>query len=161
VVIEPLSDEDGGGFLATVPELPGCVSDGEARAEALANVEDAIATWIYCAQGGPADSGAAAASGGLSRRRALRFLTAIIERALLDLKRTPYEFLNVRVAYPKAAKIQFGRYGYARAAAFGFDLQHTIRMVSSLCHRRSPHVSHMERTGNIVNMFLGMARSFQ
>jgi predicted RNase H-like HicB family nuclease len=50
VVIEPLSEEDGGGFLATVPELPGCMSDGETRAEALANVEDAIATWIYCAR---------------------------------------------------------------------------------------------------------------
>jgi antitoxin HicB len=50
VVIEPLSEEDGGGFLATVPELPGCMSDGETRAEALANVEDAIATWIHCAR---------------------------------------------------------------------------------------------------------------
>jgi predicted RNase H-like HicB family nuclease len=50
VVIEPLSTEDGGGFLATVPELPGCMSDGETRAEALTNVEDAIATWIYCAR---------------------------------------------------------------------------------------------------------------
>jgi antitoxin HicB len=43
-MIEPLSEEDGGGFLATVAELPGCMSDGETRAEALANVEDAIAT---------------------------------------------------------------------------------------------------------------------
>lgn len=50
VVIEPLSEEDGGGFLATVPELPGCMSDGETRAEALVNVEDAIDTWIYCAR---------------------------------------------------------------------------------------------------------------
>ncbi|MBV8685909.1 MAG: type II toxin-antitoxin system HicB family antitoxin [Alphaproteobacteria bacterium] len=50
VVIEPLSEEDGGGFLATVPELPGCMSDGESRAEALTNVEDAIATWLHCAR---------------------------------------------------------------------------------------------------------------
>jgi predicted RNase H-like HicB family nuclease len=50
VVIEPLSEEDGGGFLATVPELPGCMSDGETREEALRNVEDAIATWLYCAE---------------------------------------------------------------------------------------------------------------
>ena len=50
IVIEPLSKADGGGFLATVPELPGCMSDGETRAEALANVEDAIATWIHSAQ---------------------------------------------------------------------------------------------------------------
>jgi antitoxin HicB len=46
VVIEALSDEDGGGFLATVPDLPGCMSDGETRAEAAHNVEDAIACWI-------------------------------------------------------------------------------------------------------------------
>ena len=50
VVIEPLSEEDGGGFVATVPELPGCMSDGETRAEALTNVEDAIAIWLHCAR---------------------------------------------------------------------------------------------------------------
>ncbi|HZC37835.1 MAG TPA: type II toxin-antitoxin system HicB family antitoxin [Sphingomicrobium sp.] len=50
IVIEPLAEADGGGFLATVPELPGCMSDGETRAEALANVEDAIATWIHAAR---------------------------------------------------------------------------------------------------------------
>jgi predicted RNase H-like HicB family nuclease len=46
VVIEPLSDEDGGGFLATVPDLPGCMSDGDTREEATRNVEDAIASWL-------------------------------------------------------------------------------------------------------------------
>jgi antitoxin HicB len=50
VVIEPLSKEEGSGYLATVPELPGCMSDGATRAEALTNVEDAIATWIFCAR---------------------------------------------------------------------------------------------------------------
>jgi antitoxin HicB len=50
VIIEPLAEADGGGFLATVPELPGCMSDGETRAEALANVEDAISTWLHCAR---------------------------------------------------------------------------------------------------------------
>lgn len=46
VVIEPLSREDGGGFIATVPDLPGCMSDGETREEAARNVADAIACWI-------------------------------------------------------------------------------------------------------------------
>ena len=50
VVIEPLSEEDGGGYLATVPELPGCMSDGATRAEALVNVEDAIVTWLHVAR---------------------------------------------------------------------------------------------------------------
>ena len=46
VLIEPLPEEDGGGFLATVPDLPGCMSDGETREEAARNIEDAIACWI-------------------------------------------------------------------------------------------------------------------
>ena len=45
-MIEPLSAEDGGGFFATVPDLPGCMSDGETPEGALANVRDAIAAWI-------------------------------------------------------------------------------------------------------------------
>jgi antitoxin HicB len=50
VVIEPLSEEDGSGFLATVPDLPGCMSDGETPQEALENVYDAIACWIEAAR---------------------------------------------------------------------------------------------------------------
>ena len=50
VLIEPLLPEDGGGFLATVPELPGCMSDGETEAEALINVQDAIACWLEVAE---------------------------------------------------------------------------------------------------------------
>ena len=46
VLIEPLRPEDGGGFLATVPDLPGCMSDGETPEEALANVRLAIDEWI-------------------------------------------------------------------------------------------------------------------
>ena len=46
VLIEPLAAEDGGGFVATVPELPGCMSDGDTPEEALANVRDAVAAWI-------------------------------------------------------------------------------------------------------------------
>ena len=46
VLIEPLSAEDGGGFLATVPDLPGCMSDGESAEIALLNIQTAIAEWI-------------------------------------------------------------------------------------------------------------------
>jgi antitoxin HicB len=50
VIIEPLAEEDGGGFVATVPDLPGCMSDGDTREEAARNVEDAIASWLEEAQ---------------------------------------------------------------------------------------------------------------
>jgi antitoxin HicB len=46
VMIEPLPVEEGGGFVATVPDLPGCMADGGTREEAVRNVEDAIVTWI-------------------------------------------------------------------------------------------------------------------
>jgi antitoxin HicB len=50
IVVEPLQAEDGGGFVATVPDLPGCMSDGETPQEALANVQDAIVVWIEAAR---------------------------------------------------------------------------------------------------------------
>ena len=37
-------------YVAEVPELPGCLSDGETRAEALANAEDAMRAWIETAR---------------------------------------------------------------------------------------------------------------
>jgi predicted RNase H-like HicB family nuclease len=43
VLIE--QDEDGV-FVAEVPSLPGCVSQGETRAEALENVREAIAVYL-------------------------------------------------------------------------------------------------------------------
>jgi antitoxin HicB len=46
VIIEPLRQQDGGGFIATAPDLPGCQSDGETPEEALAGVRDAVAAWI-------------------------------------------------------------------------------------------------------------------
>lgn len=50
VVVEPLSAEDGGGFLATVPELPGCMSDGDTEFEAIQNAQDAIRCWLEAAR---------------------------------------------------------------------------------------------------------------
>ena len=50
VQISALTEEDGGGFVAIVPELPGCMSDGETREEALCNVRDAIVSWIEAAE---------------------------------------------------------------------------------------------------------------
>ncbi|HEY4774777.1 MAG TPA: type II toxin-antitoxin system HicB family antitoxin [Xanthobacteraceae bacterium] len=50
VRIERLAESDGGGYLATVPDLPGCMSDGATPEEALKNVQEAIATWIESAK---------------------------------------------------------------------------------------------------------------
>jgi antitoxin HicB len=44
--VRQLAPEDGGGFLAWVPDLPGCMSDGSTAAEALQNATGAIDEWI-------------------------------------------------------------------------------------------------------------------
>lgn len=41
-IISPLSAEEGGGYLITFPDLPGCVSDGETEAKAVENGRDAF-----------------------------------------------------------------------------------------------------------------------
>ena len=46
VMIRPVPQEDGSGFIAWVPDLPGCMSDGETPQELLANVRDAIVCWM-------------------------------------------------------------------------------------------------------------------
>jgi antitoxin HicB len=45
-IVEPLTEEDGGGYLVTFPDLPGCMSDGESEAEAVANARDAFSVWM-------------------------------------------------------------------------------------------------------------------
>ncbi len=52
VHIDWLADSDGGGYIATVPDLPGCMSDGKTPEEALKNVQEAIASWIEAARNG-------------------------------------------------------------------------------------------------------------
>lgn len=39
--IKPLAAAEGGGFLITFPDLPGCMSDGETPEEAIENGKDA------------------------------------------------------------------------------------------------------------------------
>jgi predicted RNase H-like HicB family nuclease len=43
IVLEPSDD---GGFTATVPVLPGCVSEGETVEEAMANIQEAIELYL-------------------------------------------------------------------------------------------------------------------
>jgi predicted RNase H-like HicB family nuclease len=43
VVLEPSKE---GGFTVYVPSLPGCISEGESREEALQNVKEAIELYL-------------------------------------------------------------------------------------------------------------------
>ena len=41
-----LAAEEGGGYSVSVPALPGCVSQGETREEALAMIREAIEAYL-------------------------------------------------------------------------------------------------------------------
>jgi predicted RNase H-like HicB family nuclease len=41
-----LEEEPDGGYVASVPVLPGCVTQGDSRADALANIREAIALYL-------------------------------------------------------------------------------------------------------------------
>lgn len=50
IMVEPLPDADGGGWLATVPALPGCMGDGDTPEAALADAAAAITEWHAAAE---------------------------------------------------------------------------------------------------------------
>lgn len=43
ILLEPSED---GGFTAIVPALPGCISEGDTRDEAIANIREAIELYL-------------------------------------------------------------------------------------------------------------------
>lgn len=48
--LRPLAEEEGGGWLISFPDLPGCMSDGETPEEAIANGRDALTAWLQAAK---------------------------------------------------------------------------------------------------------------
>lgn len=49
VIIRPINEKDGGGWLAEIPELKGCFTDGETQEEALYNLNEAKLAWFKTA----------------------------------------------------------------------------------------------------------------
>ena len=46
LTVTPLPEDEGGGYLVLVPDLPGCMADGATIEEAIAEVRDAFAAWV-------------------------------------------------------------------------------------------------------------------
>lgn len=45
-IIEPIPENEGGGFLISFPDLPGCMADGATEAEALEMGREAFLSWV-------------------------------------------------------------------------------------------------------------------
>jgi antitoxin HicB len=44
-----IRSQDGGGYLVEFLDLPGCLTEGDTRADALANAAEALSGWLYVA----------------------------------------------------------------------------------------------------------------
>ncbi len=49
IEVRPLAEEDGGGWLATFPDLPGCMGDGDTPETAIADGYAAAQAWLAVA----------------------------------------------------------------------------------------------------------------
>jgi antitoxin HicB len=49
VTVRPLTEAEGGGWLAAIPALPGCTGDGETEMEAIEDVRLAALEWAEAA----------------------------------------------------------------------------------------------------------------
>ncbi len=49
ILLRPLSNDEGVGWLATMPDLPGCTGDGETEIEAIEDVRRAALEWADAA----------------------------------------------------------------------------------------------------------------
>ena len=44
--VTPIPEDEGSGYLVTIPDLPGCIADGETIDEAISEARDAFTAWV-------------------------------------------------------------------------------------------------------------------
>lgn len=81
--VSPLAKPDGGGYLISFPDLPGCISDGATPEEAIKNGRDALKSWLSVAEefGGEVPPPAASVSGRFVQRLPRSLHARLITRA--------------------------------------------------------------------------------
>lgn len=84
VVVLRLSEEDGGGYLAYAPDLPGCMSDADTPEGALVSLKGAVSEWIS----EQSERGEAVPEPGDAARRASEWETKMLEamQALIEYR---------------------------------------------------------------------------
>lgn len=79
--LRPLAKEEGGGWLLSYPDLPGCLADGATVEEAIREGRDALESWLRTAKehGDPIPKpGAASQASGQFRLRTPKSLHALL-----------------------------------------------------------------------------------
>ena len=99
IFVMPLEEEDGGGFIARVPDLPGCSGDGSTPERAIRDARKAIVEWIdeYTKMGREIpEPGSVAAEFKKNRQEEFNLLAACVQR-LRDSEKQ-FEGLDGRIS---------------------------------------------------------------
>ncbi len=116
IVVAPLSDEDGGGFIALYPDLPGCLSDGDTPDEALANAQDAFAAWMEVQNERGASIPEPGDSSGLHQQR-MESLMEALKAALDRAELADQHIKTLEAALEKAIRDNSGAWHPSRILA--------------------------------------------
>ena len=111
--IERLPGDEGGGFLVAVPDLPGCMADGETIEQAIAEAQDAFEAWAMAER---QDKGDPPAPKAYSGRFAQRIPKSLHQR-LATRAAAEGVSLNQLAATYLAAGLAFGRDRAERGAS--------------------------------------------
>lgn len=174
--VEPLPEDEGGGFVIRFPDLPGCMSDGATYEETIANGRDAFQAWMAAQieDGRPVPQPHGEGEPAKFVQRLPKYLhTQLIERAAQEgvsmnslVMAFVAEGLAVRHAPRQAAAPIVGVQDAPRAIGYGegrnevvADALYVARNVASSTVRRGSY-SEVGSAGNIV-MFPQQAKARQ
>ena len=48
--VSPIPADEGGGYMVSIPDLPGCIADGNTINDAIAEAHDAFDAWVMAEQ---------------------------------------------------------------------------------------------------------------
>lgn len=74
ILIRPLPEDEGGGFVGFIPDLQGCMSDGDTPEEAVRNTLEAMKEWMEL----HTETGRAIPEPGTAMKRAIKREEALI-----------------------------------------------------------------------------------
>lgn len=118
IMIEPIPDEDGGGYAAFFPDLPGCMSDGESPTEAVQNAMDALECWTAV----QVERGVAMPEPGAAQAeftQSLADMDAEIIRLTEELEHAKERIKKLEASKAQGWQVRQFRGGFIRQASFG------------------------------------------
>lgn len=122
VLVRELAEDDGGGYVALVPDLRGCMGDGDTPEEAIADVREAIIEWCHAQRA----AGREVPSPGASQAAVTEQIKQLVE--VIDDQEREIKVLRAKVSY---LEMQAGEKSLASSATVSWSEQTLLKRSKS------------------------------